>query len=133
MAKDSNQYSDQRFIENEEPFGRMNSQSKSQHSRRIPRNTHVGVVDVATTYASTRIEQAASSSDPAKNESISKKNKYLLKKKVPVIKRNQSIGNVKTVTSEKAKTGDILDSGSNATNQNLSGTSPFQAAMVQLS
>jgi hypothetical protein len=61
------------------------------------------------------------------------KTKYLLKKKVPVIKRNQSIGNVKTVTSGKAKTADILDSGSNATNQNLSGTSPFQAAMVQLS
>ncbi|KAI5436603.1 hypothetical protein KIW84_022924 [Lathyrus oleraceus] len=54
------------------------------------------------------------------------------RKKVPVIKRNQSIGNVKTVTSGKAKTGDILDSGSNATDKNLSGTSSFQAAMVQL-
>ncbi|XP_050910050.1 histone H1-like [Lathyrus oleraceus] len=68
----------------------------------------------------------------AQKESISK-NQIPFKEKVPVIKRNQSIGNVKTVTSGKAKTGDILDSGSNATNQNLSGTSPFQAAMVQLS
>ncbi|CAJ2644547.1 unnamed protein product [Trifolium pratense] len=38
LPKDSNQYSDQRYIENEESYGRMNSQLKSQHSRRIPRN-----------------------------------------------------------------------------------------------
>ncbi|KAL5101279.1 hypothetical protein RYX36_005606 [Vicia faba] len=83
----------------------------------LERNTHVGVVDVATTYASTVIEKAESSSDAAKkDESISRK-QIPFKEIVPVIKRNQSIGNVKTVTSGKAKTGDILDSGSNAANK----------------
>lgn len=32
------QGSDQRYIENEEPYGRMNGQLKSQHSRRMPRS-----------------------------------------------------------------------------------------------
>lgn len=101
----------------------------TENTNDLERNTHVGVVDVATTYASTRIEQAESSSGPAKNESISK-NQIPFKEKVPVIKRNQSIGNVKTVTSGKAKTGDILDSGSNAANK--SQTSVPSTAKIEL-
>ncbi|CAK8538841.1 unnamed protein product [Lathyrus sativus] len=93
----------------------------------LDRNTRVGVVD--STYASTRIERTESSSDPAKDESISK-NQIPFKEKVPVIKRNQSIGNVKIVTSGKVKTGDILDSGSNAANK--SQTSVPSTAKIEL-
>ncbi|XP_027190608.1 protein MODIFIER OF SNC1 1-like [Cicer arietinum] len=38
LSRDPNQYSEQRYSENEESYGRMNSQLKSQHSRRTPRN-----------------------------------------------------------------------------------------------
>ncbi|XP_020212091.1 protein MODIFIER OF SNC1 1 isoform X2 [Cajanus cajan] len=39
LSKDSNQFSEQhRYLGNEESHGRMNSQWKSQHSRRMPRN-----------------------------------------------------------------------------------------------
>ncbi|MCI17988.1 protein MODIFIER OF SNC1 1-like, partial [Trifolium medium] len=38
LSKDPNQYSEQKYSENEESYGRMNSQLKSPHSRRMPRN-----------------------------------------------------------------------------------------------
>ncbi|XP_004491423.1 uncharacterized protein [Cicer arietinum] len=83
----------------------------------LERNTHVGAVDTATTYASPGIEQAESSSDAIKKDRSISKNSIPLKEKVPVIKRNQSISNVKTATSAKAKTGDAPDSGSSGANK----------------
>ncbi|GAU33690.1 hypothetical protein TSUD_148400 [Trifolium subterraneum] len=38
LSKDPNQYSEQKYSENEESYGRMNNRLKSQHSRRMPRN-----------------------------------------------------------------------------------------------
>jgi hypothetical protein len=65
----------------------------------LERNTHVGAVDAATTYASPGMEQAEASSDAAKKDGSISKNQIPLKEKVAVIKRNQSISNVKTATS----------------------------------
>ncbi|GAU25052.1 hypothetical protein TSUD_257460 [Trifolium subterraneum] len=83
----------------------------------LEKNTHVGAVDAATTYASPGMEQAEASSDAAKKDRSISKNHILLKEKVAVIKRNQSISNVKTANSAKAKTGDTSDSGSNGANK----------------
>ncbi|KAK7389093.1 hypothetical protein VNO78_23925 [Psophocarpus tetragonolobus] len=42
LSKDPNQFSEQhRYLSNEESHGRMNSQWKSQHSRRMPRNMQI--------------------------------------------------------------------------------------------
>jgi hypothetical protein len=38
LSKDPNHYSEQKYSENEESYGRMNNRLKSQHSRRMPRN-----------------------------------------------------------------------------------------------
>ncbi|CAJ2633935.1 unnamed protein product [Trifolium pratense] len=83
----------------------------------LEKHTHVGAVDAATTYASPGTEQAEASSDAAKKVGSISKNQIPLKEKVAVIKRNQSISNVKTATSARAKTGDTSDSGSNGANK----------------
>ncbi|XP_039687420.1 protein MODIFIER OF SNC1 1 isoform X2 [Medicago truncatula] len=41
LSKDSNQYSEQKYSENEEFYSRKNNLLKSQHSRRMPRNMQV--------------------------------------------------------------------------------------------
>ena len=41
LSKDSNQYSEQKYSENEESCSRKNNLLKSQHSRRVPRNMQV--------------------------------------------------------------------------------------------
>ncbi|CAI8597633.1 unnamed protein product [Vicia faba] len=80
LPKDSNQYSDQRFVENEESYGRMNSQLKSQHSRRIPRNTQANrqaekshgsdVLMWAPVKPPNKIEMLDESSQKSKTEAI---------------------------------------------------------------
>ncbi|TKY57325.1 Splicing factor, suppressor of white-apricot-like [Spatholobus suberectus] len=90
-----------------------------------------GTVDAVSTYTSPGIEQAESYSDLAKKDgSISKNPIPSLKEKVPVIKRNHSISTVKTATTARAKTGDGLDSVSNA--QNKSQTSVPSTAKIEL-
>ncbi|XP_015973058.1 uncharacterized protein LOC107496341 isoform X2 [Arachis duranensis] len=69
----------------------------------------------AANNASMETEQAESSSDAAKKDgSISKNPVSSLKEKVPVIKRNHSISNVKAVAASKEKTSDASDSVTNA-------------------
>ena len=80
----------------------------------IEKNECEGAVD-AVGNTSSEPEQAESSSDAAKKDrSVSKNPISSLKEKVPVIKRNHSISNVKAATAARAKTGDALDSVTNA-------------------
>lgn len=95
----------------------------------LERNTCERAVDAASAYASPGTEQAESSSDAAKKDGSTSKNPIpSLKEKVPVIKRNHSIGNAKTATTTRAKTGDALDSVSNAANK----TSVPSTAKIEL-
>lgn len=96
----------------------------------LERNIHEGAVDAAATTASPGREQAESSSDAAKKDGSVSKNPMPLKEKVPIIKRNVSISNVKTATTVKSKTVDAPDSVSNATNK--SQTSVPSAAKIEL-
>ncbi|KAK7300032.1 hypothetical protein RJT34_10863 [Clitoria ternatea] len=88
-------------------------------------------VDAVSTYASQGRDQGGSYSDAAKkDEGISKISAPSLKDKVPVIKRNHSISTVKSATPAKAKTGDALDSVSNA--EKKSQTSVPSTAKIEL-
>ncbi|RDY10054.1 Protein suppressor of white apricot, partial [Mucuna pruriens] len=103
----------------------------TENTRYFEKKTCEGAVDAVSTYASPGIELVQSYSDVAKKDgSISKNPIPSLKEKVPVIKRNHSISTVKTATTARAKTGDGLDSVSNA--QNKSQTSVPSTAKIEL-
>lgn len=78
------------------------------------RNQCEGAVDAVSAHDSPVIEQAESSLDAAKKVGNISKIPISLKEKVPVIKRNLSISTVKAAITARAKTGDALDSLSNA-------------------
>ncbi|KAL2316726.1 hypothetical protein Fmac_030602 [Flemingia macrophylla] len=103
----------------------------TENTRDLEKEECKGAVDAVSTYASPGIEHVESHSDVAmKNKILSKNSQPSLKEKVPVIKRNHSISTVKTATTSRAKTGDGLDSVSNA--QNKSQTSVPITAKIEL-
>lgn len=100
----------------------------------LERKTPEGAVDTATTNTSPGIEQTESSSDAAKKDGSIFKNPIALKEKVPVIKRNHSISNVKTANATRPKTGDVPDSVSNAANKSqisVPGTEKIELPVVE--